>query len=340
MGLRFTFLLMIRDYLEITRLFNMGLTAVAPVLGALSMWNVGTLSFLKLFILFIIGGLAHAYGFVLNDVIDIRVDKLSKDLSARPLVRGSITRRRATFFALSCMICSLLLSLIFFSELVWYIVLILILLIAYFLATVYDFASKKYPGMDLFVASAVFFLILFGAATIGTPTMLSYIVALIGGLQVLFMNMINGAIKDIDHDKQGSANTIAIRLGANVHAGIIALPLSFKTMGYLIEIARITLIFLPFVFLSLHPNIWQIPLLVLLAIVTFLTIYKLYSVKTFDRARIRKLIGIIVIFMYATTPVMLSSLDPYIILVALIPPLWFFASNLLLHKTVFEPKTM
>jgi len=340
MGLWFTFVLMIRDYLELTRLFNMGLTAVAPVLGALSMWDHGSLPLPNLFVLFIIGVLAHAYGFGLNDVIDIKVDKLSKDLTSRPLVRGSITRRRAAFFSISCMVVSFLLSVIFFSELFQYILLFLILLVAYFLATVYDFASKKYPGMDLFLASAVFFLILFGATTIGTPTLLAYIVALIGGLQVLFMNMINGAIKDIDHDKQGSANTIAIRLGANYHAGIIALPLSFKTTGYLIEIVRIILIFLPFVFLNVQPHFWQVPLLVVLAILTFFSIYKLYSVKTFDRARIRKLIGIIVIFMYATTPIMLSSLDLYIILVALIPPLWFFASNLLLHKTIFEPKTM
>ena len=334
---------MIRDYIEITRLFNMGLTGVAPVLGALAMWNEGTLTPLKLVILFIIGGLAHSYGFVLNDVIDIKVDKLSKDLIARPLVQGSITRKRAAFFAVFCMIGSFLLSLVFFSELRSYIFLFIILLLAYFFATVYDIASKKYPGMDLFVAGAVFFLILFGASTIGTPTTLAYIVALIGGLQVLFMNMINGAIKDIDHDKAGSANTIAIRLGANVHAGVIGLPLSFKTTGYLIEIGRMLLIFIPFttfVMPSLYLSVWQITLLVILEVLIFVSIYKLYSIKTFDRTRIRKSIGITVIFMYATTPIMLCSLNIYIALVALIPPLWFFGSNLMLHKTVFEPKTM
>lgn len=331
---------MLRDYIEITRLFNMGLTAVAPVLGAFSMWDVGSLDLWKLLILFIIGSLAHIYGFVINDVIDIRLDKLSKDLFARPLVRGSISRKRAAFFAISCMIGSFLLSFVFFSDFFRYLVLTGILLVAYFLATVYDIASKKYPGMDLMVAGAIFFLILFGAWTIGTPTLLAYIVALIGSIQVLFMNMINGAIKDIDHDRQGSANTVAIRLGAKVHAGVIALPLSFKTTGYLIEIVRITLVFLPFILLGLPSNLWQIALLVLLAIATFFSIYKLYSIKTFDRARIRKCIGIIVIFMYATTPIMLSSLNVYIILVALIPPLWFFASNLVLHRTVFEPKTM
>jgi len=334
---------MIRDYLEITRLFNMGLTGVAPVLGALAMWNVDTFSPLKLVILFIIGGLSHAYGFVLNDFIDIKVDTLSKDLTTRPLVQGSITRKRAAFFAVSCMIGSFLLSLVFFSELQNYFFLIAILLLAFFFATVYDIASKKYPGMDLFVAGAVFLLILFGSSTIGTPTILAYIVALIGGLQVLFMNMINGAIKDIDHDKEGSANTIAIRLGANIHAGVIALPLSFKTTGYLIEIGRMLLIFIPFtpfVIPSLQLSHWQIALLVIFEVLIFISIYKLYSIKTFDRTRIRKSIGVTVIFMYATTPIMLSSLNIYIALVALIPPLWFFGSNLVLHKTVFEAKTM
>lgn len=331
---------MIRKYLEISRLFNMGLTGVAPVLGALSMFAIDSLSYLQLFMLFIIGCLAHTYGFVLNDIFDVRVDQLSKDLTMRPLVNGSITLRNATVFALACLILSFILTIFFFSGMKQYLVLVFVLLVAYTFATVYNVLSKKYPGMDLFVAGAVFFLILFGATTIGTPTLLAWIVALIGGLQVLFMNMINGAIKDIDHDKEGRARTVAIWLGAKVYAGMIALPLSFKTTGYLIEIGRTLLIFAPFVFLSLQPQLWQILLLLLFVVLTFVSIYRLFSIKTFDRARIRKGIGIVVIFMYATTPIMLSSLNIYIILVALVPPLWFVLSNLALHKTIFEPKTM
>jgi hypothetical protein len=37
---------------------------------------------------------------------------------------------------------------------------------------------------------------------------------------------------------------------------------------------------------------------------------------------------------------MLSSLNIYIILAVLIQPIWFFVSNLVLHQTMFEPKTM
>jgi len=333
---------MIRDYLEISRFFNMGITGIAPVLGAFSMYTVGGLSLLQLSLLFLIGCLSHTYGFVLNDVFDINIDVLSKDLMARPLVRGSITRRRATVFAVCCLLISFLLTWFFYTTLSLsrYLILLVVLGIAYTLATAYNILSKKYPGMDLLVASAIFFLILFGACAVGRLTPLAWIVALIGGLQVLFMNMINGAIKDIDHDKDGKARTLAIWLGAKVHAGVIALPLSFKTMGYLIEISRTVLVFLPLVFFFRPLSLWQLPLLAFFTVLTFVFIYRLFSIKVFDRSRIRRNIGIIVICMYATAPIMLSYLNVWFLIAALIPPIWFLLSNILLHNTFLEPKTM
>jgi 4-hydroxybenzoate polyprenyltransferase len=331
---------MIREYLEISRFFNMGLTGVAPVLGALAMWNIRETTLIQLVILFVIGCLSHIYGFVVNDIVDIKIDKLSADLSARPLVSGHITVRKAKYFAIACMIISFILSIVFFTEITSFLLLILILLFAYILATIYDISSKKYPGMDIFVASAVFFLIIFGASTIGTPTPLAWIVALIGSIQVLFMNMINGAIKDIDHDAEGSASTIAIKLGAVTRGGIISLPFSFKVIGYGVEVSRSILVFLPFLFLSLSYTIWQILLIFVFIFITFFTIFRLFSIKSFDRKRIRNYIGVIVIFMYATAPIMLSSINIYIIFLAVIPPLWFISSNVILHSTFLEPKTM
>jgi len=318
----------------------MGLTGVAPVLGALSMWDLENTSLFKLFILFGIGCFSHIYGFVLNDVMDVKIDKLSKELSTRPLVSGVITKKKATYFAIFCMIFSFIFTAFFYKELISYLLLLFILLIAYLLATIYNIISKKYPGMDFFVASAIFFLIIFGASTVGAPTALAFIVALIGSIQVLFMNMINGAIKDIDHDEKGLANILAIKLGAKTKGKVITLPNSFKLVGYSIEIIRSFLIFTPFLFFSFSYELWQIALLIILTILIFVSIFKMFLIKEFVRNRIRKNIAIIVIFMYATTPIMLSSLNLYIMLLAIVPPLWFICSNLILHHTIFEPKTM
>ena len=144
---------------------------------------------------------------------------------------------------------------------------------------------------------------------------------------IVFMNMINGAIKDIDHDEKGLAKTLAIRLGAKTHKGTITLPRAFQTIGYAIELGRSFLIFLPFLFLipfnQLGKNtiLLRIAVLLVFTIITLYSIYKLFSIKTFDRDRIRKFIGIIVIFMYSTTPIMLSTLNIYIIFVHCKPPL-------------------
>lgn len=341
---------MLGEYLRLSRLFNMGLTGIAPVLGALSMWSINQTAIPMLFILFIIGCLSHIYGFVLNDVIDIKVDKLSKELTSRPLVSGTITRKKAAYFAVSCMILSWMFALSFYFYrdlgLMSFLIVLSILIFADILSTIYNFVSKKYPCMDVFVASAIFFLIIFGAATVSHGQLLTtpivWIVAFIGSIQVIFMNMINGAIKDIDHDAEGMAKTLAIRLGAGVKKGIVTLPLSFKTIGYLIEASRSFLIFLPFLILpnEFPLNIWQITLLIILTFLTFFSIYKIFSIEKFERNKVRKHVGIIVIFMYATAPVMLYSLNPYTILLALVPPLWFIFSNMLLHKTVLVPKTM
>jgi 4-hydroxybenzoate polyprenyltransferase len=64
---------MMRKYLEISRLFNMGLTGVAPVLGALSMWTLSGTTLFQLFVLFCIGCFSHVYGFVINDLIDVNI---------------------------------------------------------------------------------------------------------------------------------------------------------------------------------------------------------------------------------------------------------------------------
>jgi 4-hydroxybenzoate polyprenyltransferase len=331
---------MLSEYLKLTRFFNMGLTGIAPVLGAVSMWNINHISLEGITILFLIGCLSHIFGFVLNDVIDIRIDKLSNELTTRPIVSGRITRKKAFYFAIFCMILSFLLSIFFYNGLDDFLILLLFLIIAYILATIYNIIGKKYPGMDCFVAGAVFFLILFGASTIGTPTSLAWVVSLIGGTQVLFMNMINGSIKDIDHDSRGRVKTLATKLGARTIKGRIILPSLLKGIGYLIESWRVILLFIPFMFLS-HPYyVWQIGLLCIIIALTFYSIYRLFTIQFFDRKKIRKSIGIIVILMYTTAPIMLSSFTTYILLIAFIPPLWFILSNMVLHKTILEAKTM
>ncbi len=329
---------MLKEYFKLTRPFNLTLTGIAPVLGALSM-NENNL--FSLFLLFIIGSLSHVYGFVFNDYLDVKIDKKSGELIERPLVSGAIKRKNAFFFAVGSMVLSWILVLYFFSSFHNFLILISVLIFADILATTYNLISKKMPGMDFFVASAVFFLIIFGASTVSLNlTKFVLIVALIGFIQVLFMNMINGGLKDIDHDCVAGGKTVAVALGVKVEKGKTTIPNSFRAAAYSIAVVHLFLVFTPYLFLNLEYYTWQIIILILLSIITLYFVTKMLIMKKFVRKNVRKNIGLHVIFMYALAPVMLMSLNPYIGFLAFVPPLGFLLSNLILHGGVLKPETM
>ena len=329
---------MLKEYIKLTRPFNLALTGIAPVLGALS---VNENNLFSLFVLFIIGCLSHIYGFVFNDYIDVKIDKKSGELIERPLVSGAIKRKNALFFAVVSMILSWILALYFFSSPYNFLMLISILIFADILATIYNFVSKKTPGMDFFVGGAVFFLIIFGAATVSLDlTRFAIIVAFIGSTQVLFMNMVNGGLKDIDHDCVAGGKTVAVALGVKVEKGKMTTPNSFRIVAYSIAVIHLFLVFTPFIFLGVVYSAWQIIILIILSAITLYFVTKMLTMKIFIRKNVRKNIGLHVIFMYALAPVMMMSLNPYIGFLAFVPPIGFLISNLVLHGGVLKPETM
>lgn len=333
---------MLSDYLKLIRSFNMPLTGVAPLLGALAMWPVSQLSLLQLFGLFIIGCCSHIYGFVLNDYLDVNVDEECRELSERPLVSGRIAPRTALVVAFSALVFSWILTLLFFNTFTQWVLLFSIILIADFLATAYNFTSKKFPGMDFLVASAILFLILFGSCSVSfNLTPLAVVVAFIGFTQVLYMNMVNGGLKDIDHDSDASAKTAAVALGVKVEQGTLRISTSFKSCAYSIFLIHTMLIFLPFlIFINPNDHYIQLLLLLIFVLIEFYFVSKMLKMNKFDRQEVRKTIGLHVIFMYALAPIMLSSINLKFILLAFVPPLGFVISNLLLHKTALKPQTM
>ena len=236
----------IKEYLKLSRSFNAGITACAPVLGALSMWNVNETSFFWLSILFLIGYFGHTYGFALNDILDVKIDQTSTELKDRPLVCKTLTMRNAWIFTLSSAVIAFLLAIIYAVHTSHYFP-ILILFISCLLTTIYDVISKKYPLMDIFVAGGIFFLILYGATSVSTNiTSLAWIVCILGTLQVFFMQFIAGGLKDIENDFKRGANTLAVKMGVRIKKGILNTPLSFKILSYSIQITELILLFTPF----------------------------------------------------------------------------------------------
>ncbi|HEC95272.1 MAG TPA: hypothetical protein ENI45_04830 [Thermoplasmatales archaeon] len=97
---------------------------------------------------------------------------------------------------------------------------LIMLAVSAFFITLYDLVSKKFPLMDIFVALGIFFLILYGAATVVKDvhqiTTIAWIVCILGSIQVLFMQTIAGGMKDIENDFKKGAKTLAVRMGVKM----------------------------------------------------------------------------------------------------------------------------
>ncbi|RLF39266.1 MAG: hypothetical protein DRN21_03810, partial [Thermoplasmata archaeon] len=153
---------MIKEYLKLSRSFNAGLTAIAPVLGALSS---GEYALEHLLLFFLVGFFGHCYGFALNDIIDYRIDRLADELTDRPLISGTISIRNAWIFTAAMLVLSLSIAVAIAFMYSAFVPLILLVLSALSITT-YNLISKKMPAMDVFVALGVLLLILYGAFTV------------------------------------------------------------------------------------------------------------------------------------------------------------------------------
>jgi 4-hydroxybenzoate polyprenyltransferase len=337
---------MIREYLKLSRSFNAVLTGISPVMGAISM---GEYNILTLIILFTIGFLGHTFGFVFNDIIDYRIDKTSKEISDRPLISGTIKIKNAWIFAISSIIIAFIIAIIFAYNTMNYYPIIILAMSAFFII-LYDLISKKLPFMDIFVALGIFCFILYGASTvvdsINKITLIAWIVCILGAIQVLFMQIVVGGMKDIENDYKKGAKTGAIKLGVRVEKNELIMSKGFLFIAYLIQLVNLAIVFIPFFIIPIFINqsiflkIFQWLILSLIAVLMFILSNRLLSIKYFDRKIARRYIGSHYITNFALVPILLMTLNPWSGLLVFFPAIGFILSNIILHGTILQPKTM
>jgi len=336
---------MIREYLKLARSFNAVLTGISPVMGAIAMEQYDIVTLL---ILFLIGFFGHTFGFVFNDIIDYNIDKTSEEISDRPLLSGTISLRNAWIFAIVSLIIPFAIAGYISYQSGFYMPIIILILSAFSIA-LYDLISKKLPFMDIFVAVGVFLFVLYGASTqvssLSEITNLAWIVCVLGAIQVLFMQIVAGGLKDIENDYKKGARTGAIKLGVRVKNGMLYVSKSFWCIAFGIQFVDIILVFIPYFLFDRFRNFTvftylQWGLLFLISALMFLLSYRLLHIGKFDRKKARKYIGSHYMINFCIVPIMLMNLNPWAGLLMFFPGLGFILSNVILHGTLLQPKTM
>jgi len=326
------------SYFRLFRFQTTGLIASLFLIGAVI---TGQSDPYLLIIIFLIGVFYHIYMYVLNDYMDLEVDKQSKDLQRKPLVSGMIAPKTGLIIAMVAGVITYILTIIYFP----YFYPILILTLAVLLGTIYDCFGKKMPGLsDFTMAGSLAFAFLFGASTILTPfSTVTILVGLLIFIFVVYGNAVEGGLKDVDHDYLGGAKTLATVMGVKVKNEQLLLTKKFSFFSYGIELISFALILL----LAAQPEInifskseyLKLIIVIILIIVTFISTVRFLSLKKFDRSLMKKLFGIINSSSGALIIIMIFpiiGLEKTIILLIL-PITWYIIFNTILYGKPMQP---
>lgn len=334
------------EYLKLCRLQTGATTAVAPVIGYLilaSQTGYG-IRLLEILIIFIIGVLMHIFEFVLNEYIDLEVDRLSPDLVEKPLVKGSVSLAGALALVIGAVIFAYILTIYFFFN-IWT---LLFLTLAFEFGAIYDIHGKRFAGSDFSLAFWIFFFCLFGASIVSIEfTGLLFLVAGLGFFQILFNNAIEGGLKDSDHDAVGGAHTLAHSLGVNVKDGKLIITNTFRFASYAIKLCHLSIILLIIYFVKpsviAFNSIWNylhLFIIVVLIFVILFTLHRFLNQVEFRRDKLKRIFSIHEIATYYLAPIILLQILGLLTAVILLflPLIWYILLNLILYGKPLEPK--
>jgi len=324
----------IREIAVLIRIQQLG-TSITAVIGGLTVkgFNLDLFDFL---LLFIIGIIVNIGGQVHNDIVDFDIDRRSKELKERPLVKGTVSFKTAKIIILFCLF--LVFALIFYFYL--NLIAIFVIIVSFIFGVLYNLYSKRIPGSDLFLSISLSLFLLFGAIvvidnfnSINDVGFITWIVFALTFIHVFLMDALGGGLKDAKNDKDSGAKTLAVFLGVRVN-GNLFIPFSYKLIILSFEFLTILFVFLPFFFYGLDYIIIQMILLIFFVIFMVFSTLKMLNFKTFDRIKIKyhnrnhELAG------YVLVPIVLLNIIGYywVIFLIFFPVIWFVIFNYIFYR--------
>ncbi len=190
----------VKDYFEITRPLNCLMVAVAVFIGGL----LSGADNIKLFIASISAALITAAGNVVNDIFDIRVDRINKPY--KPLAQGRIDVRIAQLYTITLFVLGNILA-VFLT-----IYNVILALLNSFLLVLYSYKIKKFGHLlkNLTISYLVASTFLYGGL-LGYNLNATILLSLLA----FFSNTAREIVKDVEDIKGDEARTLPKILGIN-----------------------------------------------------------------------------------------------------------------------------
>ena len=213
------------DAQQLIRFPALAFTLILPLLGAATAASEFTLG--QMVTLILVGLMFHTFAYVLNDVIDLPIDRTHPMRQNEPLVRGAILPQQALFIALAQIPLAFLLTFWSGGNVLAYSA----LGGAFVLLAVYDIFSKRTafpPLIDFAQALGWGSFVLFGVGVVSDHlTKLASVPFLFSIIYVMIINSLH-SMKDIPNDVIYHAHTTPTYFGVRPTTSGAHVPRSFK----------------------------------------------------------------------------------------------------------------
>lgn len=214
------------DAQQLIRFPALAFTLLLPLLGAATVASEFTLG--QMVTLLLVGLMFHTFAYVLNDVIDLPIDRTHLMRQNEPLVRGAILPQQALFIAIVQIPLAFLVTFWSGGNALAYSA----LGGAFVLLAVYDIFSKRTafpPLIDFAQALGWGLFVLFGVGVVSQhPTKLASVPFLFSIIYVMIINSLH-SMKDIPNDVIYHAHTTPTYFGVRQTTSGAYVPRSFKT---------------------------------------------------------------------------------------------------------------
>ena len=211
------------EYLSVALIF--------PLLGAATTPNRLT----GFHLLGIIGGAFafHIYVSLLNDIVDLPLDRTNPARAAYPLVSGRISPSTALLITLIQI--PIAAAIIYWQS--GSMTAYLAMALALGMMTIYDLWGKRSPfppAIDVIQGVGFSSLVLYGAALTGGPTPLSWLTFALGIIWMMIINLLGG-LRDLHSDLAFGVNTTPIYFGVRPAGEEQSIPPFVSYYGYLLQ---------------------------------------------------------------------------------------------------------
>ncbi len=225
------------------RLSVFGATAVMALLGAAS--TSPQLPAGAALSLLAIATCYHIFAYLLNDVVDLPIDRHEPRRAISPLVRGTVRPGVAMAVALA----SVPLGLVIAGLTPGGHRAAASLAVSFALMAIYDLFGKRTRApwvTDVVQGLAWATLLLCGATVRGPWEPLTWMLFVFVTVYIVMANGVHGALRDLENDARQGARSVAIAMGARIDGdGRLVMPRSMTRYAWALHAALVVLAFVP-----------------------------------------------------------------------------------------------